>query len=333
MVINYSEEQYCQIGYIEVREQEPVDTNVVGIVKWFNVKHGYGFINRGDTNEDIFVHRSAIMKNNPKKYKKSVGDGECVVFDVVRCDKGFEAVNVTGPNGEPVQGSKYAPDRRRGRSRSRGRTHDDEKPTRHYTPRRSTINEQNNRVDSKVNGSYDRCRKLGLTREVVLDFETTGLSVKANHRIIEIAAVELVDGKPSGHEFHSYVNPRRSVGYTQRIHGLTDSFLKQQPPFENVHGQLLKFIRDSTIVAHNASFDLNFLKYELDLLRIDWSASAIVDTLKLARKQFGWRAKNSLAALCERFGLAGRKKKYHSALEDARLLAIIYEKLQFGEEN
>jgi DNA polymerase-3 subunit epsilon len=165
-------------------------------------------------------------------------------------------------------------------------------------------------------------------REVVLDTETTGLDPFQGHRLIEIGCVELLNGIPSGKAFHRYLNPERTVpAEAFAVHGLSDDFLKDKPLFADVAEELLAFIGDAPLVAHNALFDLGFLNVELERAgKSPITAARLVDTLLLARRKHP-AGPNRLDDLCARYGIDNSHRTKHGALLDAEILAEVYVEL------
>ena len=170
-------------------------------------------------------------------------------------------------------------------------------------------------------------------REIVFDTETTGLSPQNGDRLVEIGCVELWNRVETGRTFHSYCNPGRPMPTdAELVHGLTDRFLSDKPPFDDVCEALLDFIGDSPLVAHNAAFDFGFINHELGSSgRPTVCGSRMIDTLTLARQKFPG-AKHSLDALCTRFGIDRSLRIKHGALIDAQLLAQVYVELTGGRQ-
>lgn len=170
-------------------------------------------------------------------------------------------------------------------------------------------------------------------REICLDTETTGLDPKDGHKIIEIACFELINKVKTGKVFHSFVNPRRDVPHEAfRIHGISTEFLKDKPTFDLIADKFLDFIGDDILVIHNASFDIKFLNFELNILRKKTlEMSRVVDSLMLARKKFPG-GQNSLDALCKRFNLDLSKREKHGAMIDTELLCDVYIELMGGAQ-
>ena len=160
--------------------------------------------------------------------------------------------------------------------------------------------------------------------EVVLDTETTGLSVKDGHRIVEIGCIELENLIPTKNKFHCYLNPERKVSEKAlAVHGYTDEFLSKQKKFSEVGEKFLQFIKHKKLIIHNAEFDLAHLNNELNLFGKKKIENEIVDTLVLAREKFPG-APASLDALCKRFRIDNSKRTQHTALIDCDLLAKVY---------
>ena len=170
-------------------------------------------------------------------------------------------------------------------------------------------------------------------REIVLDTETTGLDPEQGHRLVEVAAVELVDHLPTGRSFHSYVNPERDMPEEAfRVHGLSAAFLRDYPLFAEVVDPLLEFLEDSRLVIHNAAFDVRFLNAELTRAgREPLPQARALDTLFLAQRRFPG-APNSLDALCRRFAVDNSARTRHGALLDCELLAEVYLHLIGGRQ-
>jgi DNA polymerase-3 subunit epsilon len=172
-------------------------------------------------------------------------------------------------------------------------------------------------------------------RQIVLDTETTGLEVTLGHRIIEIAAVEIVNRRLTRRSFHRYVNPGRDIDPgAQEVHGLSRDFLQDKPGFSEIAAELLEFVRGAELIIHNAAFDVGFLDFELSLLehgRIAEHCKPITDTLRMARDLHPGK-RNSLDALCERYQIDNAHRTLHGALLDAELLAEVYLAMTRGQD-
>lgn len=172
-------------------------------------------------------------------------------------------------------------------------------------------------------------------RQIVLDTETTGLSTKNGHRIIEIGCLELINRRLTGREFHRFLNPDRDIDEgAERVHGISRADLDTAPRFPEIVDEFLTFIKDAELIIHNASFDVGFLDYELALMKhpspsIEAHAS-ILDTLTMAREMHPGQ-RNSLDALCKRYEIDATKRDVHGALIDSELLANVYLAMTGGQ--
>ena len=162
-------------------------------------------------------------------------------------------------------------------------------------------------------------------REIVLDTETTGISVKEGHRIVEIGCIELDNLTSTDNKFHCYLNPERKVSEKAfKIHGYSDEFLSKQKKFSEIMDEFLEFIKDKRLIIHNADFDLSHLNNELKLVgKPQISKDNVIDTLDLARDKFPG-SQISLDALCKRFRVDNSKRIKHTALIDCELLSKVY---------
>ena len=161
-------------------------------------------------------------------------------------------------------------------------------------------------------------------KEVILDTETTGLSVKEGHRIVEIGCIELENFVPTNNNFHCYLNPERKVSEKAlATHGYTDEFLSDKKRFKEIADDFLNYIKGKRLIIHNAEFDLSHLNNELKIIGKDLINNEIIDTVILARDKFPGSS-NSLDALCKRYRIDNSKREKHTALIDCDLLSKVY---------
>ena len=161
-------------------------------------------------------------------------------------------------------------------------------------------------------------------KEIVLDTETTGLSVKEGHRIVEIGCIELDNLIPTKKKFHCYLNPERKVSEKAfEVHGYSDSFLSDKMKFREIADDFLRFIKDKRLIIHNAEFDLSHLNNELQIIGKNKIDNEVIDTVSLARNKFPG-SQISLDALCKRYRIDNSKRVQHTALIDCNLLAKVY---------
>jgi len=165
-------------------------------------------------------------------------------------------------------------------------------------------------------------------RQIILDTETTGLDPKQGHKIIEIGCVEMIDRKLTGHNYHQYLNPNRTIDAGAiEVHGISNEFLNDKPLFSAVMTDFMEYIKGAELIIHNAPFDIGFLNHELNGLNNPWGSieqhCQIIDTLVMARNKFPGK-KNNLDALCKRYLIDNSHRELHGALLDSEILADVY---------
>ena len=174
-----------------------------------------------------------------------------------------------------------------------------------------------------------------MERLIVLDTETTGIDPKEGHRIIEVGAIQIENREITNVEFHKYLQPNRTVGDSVKVHGITDKFLINKPQFSQISDDLLSFIDGSTLIIHNAPFDLGFINHELKLNGVKTKIQdlcPVIDTLELSKKQRPGTMHN-LDALCRRFEIDTSARTRHGALLDAQILAQVYLAMTGGQSS